>query len=49
MQIVGSIFWKISLAWVHSLIVKIVLIQLIQFSTSTYFIYTQLNIKTVQY
>ena len=49
MQIVSSIFKKISLAWVHSLIVKTVLIQLIPFSISTDFVYTQLNVKTVLY
>ena len=38
-------FKQFSLEWVHSLIVKKVLIQLIQFSTSTDFVYTQLNIK----
>ena len=40
---------QFSLVWVHSLIVKIVVIQLIQFSISTDFIYTQLNVKTVLY
>ena len=48
MQIVGY-FKQSSLAWVHSLIIKIVLIQLIQFSISTDFVYTQLNVKTVLY
>ena len=53
-------FKQFSLAWVHSLIVKTflfqaiqfiqtVLIQLIQFSISTNFLYTQLNDKTVLY
>ena len=61
MQIVSSIFKKFSLACVHRLIVKkkflfqaiqfiqTVLIQVIQFSISTDFIYTQLNVKTVLY
>ena len=40
-------FKQFSLAWVHSLIVKTVLIQLIQFSISADFVYTQLNVKTV--
>ena len=40
---------QFSLAWVHSLIIKTVLIQLIQFSISTDFVYTQLNVKTVLY
>ena len=42
-------FKQFRLAWVHSLIVKTVLIQLIQFSMSTDFVYTQLNVKTVPY
>ena len=40
---------QFSLAWVHSLIVKTVLIQLIQFIISTDFVYTQLNVKIVLY
>ena len=48
MQIV-SYFKQFCLAWVHSLIVKTFLIKLIQFSISTYIIYTQLNVKTVLY
>ena len=51
-------FKQFSLAWVHSLIDKTFLfqtiqfsqaaqIQLIQFRISTYFVYTQLNFKTV--
>ena len=42
-------FKQFSLAWVHSLIVKTVLIQLIQFSISTDFVYTHLNVKTFLY
>ena len=42
-------FKQFSLAWVHSLIVKTVLIQTIQFSISTDFVYPQLNVKTVLY
>ena len=42
-------FKQFSLAWVHSLIVKTVLIQLIQFSVSTDFVNTLLNFKTVLY
>ena len=49
MQIVSSVLNDSSLAQVHSLIVKTVLIQLIQFSISTDFVYTQLNVKTVLY
>ena len=37
-------FKQFSLAWVHSLIVKKVLIQ---FNISAVFVYTQLNVKTV--
>ena len=58
MQIV--LFKQFSLAWVHSLIAKTclfqaiqyiqtVLIQLIQFSISTRFVYTQSNVETVLY
>ena len=50
-------FKQFSLAWVHDLIVKnisissysVYSIQLIQFSISTDFVYTQLNAKTVLY
>ena len=42
-------FKQFSLDWVYSLIVKTVLIQLVQFSMSTDFVYTQLNVKTVVY
>ena len=42
-------FKQFSLAEVHCLIVKIVLIQLNQFSIRTDFVYTQLNVKTVLY
>ena len=42
-------FKQFSLAWVHNLIVKTDLIQLIQFSISADFVYTQLNVKTVLY
>ena len=38
-------FKQFRLAWVHSLIVKIFLIQVIQLSISIDFIYTQLNFK----
>ena len=40
-------FKRFSLAWVYSLIDKTVLIQLIQFSISTDFVYTKLNVNTV--
>ena len=42
-------FKQFSLTCVHSLIVRAVLIQLIQFTISTNFVYTQLNVKTVLY
>ena len=42
-------FKQFSLAWVHSFIVKTVLIQLIQFSIRIDFVYTYLNVKTVPY
>ena len=52
-------FKQFSLKWVHSLsktflyqniqFIQTVLIQLIQFSISTDFVYTQLNVKTVLY
>ena len=40
---------QFSLAWVHSLNAKTVLIHLTQFSISTDSVYTQLNVKTVLY
>ena len=42
-------FKQFILAWAHSLNVKTVLIQLIPFSISADFVYTQLNVKTVRY
>ena len=49
MQMVSSISNNSVFAQVHNLIIKTILIQLIQFSISTDFVYTQLNVKTVLY
>ena len=43
LRFILSVFKQFSLAWVYSLIVKTVLIQLIQFSISVDFVYTHMS------